>query len=315
MFHRFCLSLMIVPVVLLFSSSLVTAQQAQQDEKPVPEKTLFSGPQAGEKLPPLSAQAVFGEEQGKKLNLVKSAGKKPVLVVFVHQLTRPSIALTRVLMNFTIEREEDVYGATVFLAADVTAMQARLVRAKGAVATKRPVMISTDGPEGPGAYGLNRNVTMTVIFSREGKVVSNFAIVDPSVQADTPRVLGTVIKTIGGKMPTLAQLGASRYTGNRPAPQQVNLRSILSPVINKEATPEQVDAAAKKAEEIFAQNAAARVQMGRVARRIIDGNVLGNYGTSRAQEYLQKWAKEYPEPKTPEDRPPRQPQPAPKPSR
>ena len=112
---------MIVLLASLFSISLAPAQQADSDEKPVVEKKLFSGPQVGEKLPPLTAQAVFGDEQGKKLNLVKSAGKKPVLVVFVHQLTRPSAALTRVLMNFTIPRDDDVYGATVFLTADGTA--------------------------------------------------------------------------------------------------------------------------------------------------------------------------------------------------
>ena len=306
---------MIVLLASLFSISLAPAQQAEKDEKPVVEKKLFSGPQVGEKLPPLTAQAVFGDEQGKKLNLVKSAGKKPILVVFVHQLTRPSAALTRVLMNFTIEREEDVYGATVFLSADVTATQARLARAKSALATKRPVTISTDGPEGPGAYGLNRNVTMTVIFARDGKVVSNFAIVDPSVQADTPRVLGEVVKAIGGKMPTLAQLGAARYTGNTDTPQRVNLRPILSPVINKQATPEEVKAAAERAEAFFAKNQAARVQMGRVARRIIAGEVLGNYGTKTAQEYLKKWAKQYPEPKKPEGTPKRPSRPEPKPTR
>ena len=73
MIRRFCLSLMIAPVVLLFSSSLVTAQKAEQDEKPEAEKRLFSGPQVGEKLPPLSAQAVFGEEQGKKLRRLERA--------------------------------------------------------------------------------------------------------------------------------------------------------------------------------------------------------------------------------------------------
>ena len=306
---------MIVLLASLFSISLAPAQQAEKDEKPVVEKKLFSGPQVGEKLPPLTAQAVFGDEQGKKLNLVKSAGKKPILVVFVHQLTRPSAALTRVLMNFTIQRDDDVYGATVFLTADVTATQARLARAKTALATERPVTISTDGPEGPGAYGLNRNVTMTVIFARDGKVVSNFAIVDPSVQADTPRVLGEVVKAIGGKMPTLAQLGAARYTGNTDTPQRVNLRPILSPVINKQATPEEVKAAAERAEAFFAKNPAARVQMGRVARRIIAGEVLGNYGTKTAQEYLKKWAKQYPEPKKPEGTPKRPSRPEPKPTR
>ena len=316
MIYRRCqLSLLPLLASLLFVSVLSAQQQQEKEQKPAVEKKIFSGPQAGEKLPPLTAQAVFGDRQGKDLDLVKAAGEKPILIVFVHQLTRPSVALNRVLINFTVQREEDVYGATIFLTGDVTAMQARLVGAKGALVTKRPVTISMDGLEGPGAYGLNRNVTMTVIFAKGGKVVSNFAIVDPSVQADTPRILGTVLGAIGGKMPTLAQLGASRYRGNTDNPQQINLRPILAPVINKQATPEQVEEAARKAEEFFAKNPAARNQIGRVARRIIDGGMLGNYGTTRAQEYLQKWAKQYPEAKKPESRPKRPPQPDSKPPR
>jgi hypothetical protein len=33
--------------------------------------------------------------------------------------------------------------------------------------------------------------------------------------------------------------------------------------------------------------------VGRIARTIVEGGKLENYGTSRAQEYLRKWAKEY----------------------
>ena len=308
MIYRYC-QLSLLPLLFVSVLSAQQQEQGEKEQKPAVEKKIFSGPQAAEKLPPLTAQAVFGDQQGKDLDLVKAAGEKPILIVFVHQLTRPSVALTRVLINFTIQREEDVYGATVFLTGDVTATQARLVAAKGALVTQRPVTISTDGLEGPGAYGLNRNVTMTVIFAKDGKVVSNFAIVDPSVQADTPRILGTVLGAIGGKMPTLAQLGASRYRGNTDNPQQINLRPILAPVLNKQATDEQVEEAAREAEEFFAKNPAARLQIGRVARRIIDGGVLGNYGTTRAQEYLQKWAKQYPEEKKPESRPKRPSQP------
>jgi hypothetical protein len=315
MIYRSLLVSMMIVLGLAMSMPLLMAQQPETGDKPAVEKKIFSGPQVGEKLPPLTVLGVFEDQKGKELDLVKLAGEKPMMVVFVHKLTRPSVALVRVLMNFSIQRSDDLYGATVFLAADVSATQERLMRAKGALATKRPTTISPDGPEGPGAYGLNRNVTLTVIFAKDGKVISNYAIVDPSVQADTPRVLGSVIKTIGGKMPTLAQLGAARYTGNTNTPQAVNLRPILSPVINKQATPEEVKAAAERAEVFFATNPAARVQMGRVARRIIAGEVLGNYGTKTAQEYLKKWAKQYPEPKKPEGTPKRPSRPEPKPTR
>ena len=37
------------------------------------------------------------------------------------------------------------------------------------------VGISPDGREGPGSYGLNRNVSQTVIIAKDGKVLYNFA--------------------------------------------------------------------------------------------------------------------------------------------
>lgn len=284
-------------VLFILGSSTIVAQQrepADGDSKPV-----FSGPQVGEKLPPLKAQGVFDDQKGKMVDLLAEADGKPLLVVFVHQFTRPTAGLSRVLMSFSTLRKGKVYGALVFLTDDVTAMEARLARARRAFGGDRPIMISPDGPEGPGAYGLNRKVAMTVIFADKGKVLGNHAIIDPSVQADTNKILAGVVKTIGGEVPTLAQLGAVQYTGQN-TDQPFNLRPLLAPVINKQATPEQVEAAAKRAEAVFARNEAARIRIGQVSRRIIAGGVLERYGTPKAQEYLKKWATAYPEPK---DRP------------
>ena len=38
---------------------------------------------------------------------------------------------------------------------------------------------------------------------------------------------------------------------------------------------------------------ATRAEVGRIANTIINAGKLKDYGTERAQEYLQKWAKEY----------------------
>ena len=41
------------------------------------------------------------------------------------------------------------------------------------------VGISPDGREGPGNYGLNRNVAQTIIIAKDGKVLHNFAFTQP----------------------------------------------------------------------------------------------------------------------------------------
>ena len=70
-----------------------------------------------------------------------------------------------------------------------------------------PVGISTDGQEGPGAYGLNRKVQMTILVGKDDKVTANFALVQPSAAADGPRIAQAIVDALGGgKGPTAEEL-------------------------------------------------------------------------------------------------------------
>ena len=57
------------------------------------------------------------------------------------------------------------------------------------------LVVSKDGRDGPGAYGLNRTVSQTVILSKGGKVTHNFVFPQGSLYAD-PHVLGGVAELI-----------------------------------------------------------------------------------------------------------------------
>ena len=57
-------------------------------------------------------------------------------------------------------------------------------------------------------------MTLTILVARDDRVTANFALVQPSLPADVPRVLGEVVKLVGGKVPTLAEL---RRPGCMPA--------------------------------------------------------------------------------------------------
>ncbi|MFP6619170.1 MAG: hypothetical protein VB877_07490 [Pirellulaceae bacterium] len=265
---------------------------------------VFSGPQPGEKLSDLQVRGLFGELAGKELNLLKEAGTRPTLFIFVHELTRPGNSLTQALMRYVEQHPKELYGSLIFLGDDLTALEGRLKRAQHALPKKAPVTISLDGKEGPGSYGLNRKVTLTIVFARDHKVVSNVALISPSLQADTMRILKPVVKVIGGKMPTLADLSprrpVARKPGTRPAAgaskQKIDLRPLLGPVIRKEASAEEVERAAQAAEKYFVKHPDFAQQAGRAARRIIAAGKLGNYGTEAAQRYLKKWAAQFPEP-------------------
>ncbi|HEY2783461.1 MAG TPA: hypothetical protein VGJ05_00675 [Fimbriiglobus sp.] len=278
-------------VVLLCGPSAV----AQEKEGKAP---VYSGPQVGEKLPGFKVKGVFGDAAGKELDFVKSADGKPIVLVFVHDLNRMSLSLTRTLTAYTAGRAKDgLHTGVVWLTDDVTEAENTLKRVKQALAKDAPLGISPDGKEGPGSYGLNRAMTLTILVGKDNKVTANFALVQPSLQADLPKILDAVVKVAGGKAPKIEDLMpnmAARDGRARPAAAlDAKVRELLGPVIRLNAKSEDVEKAAKAVEDYAKSHEAFKKDIGRRANIIIDGGKLENYGTPKAQEYLKKWAKEY----------------------
>lgn len=257
---------------------------------------VFSGPQVGEKLPPFKVRGVFDQTAGKDLDFVSQAAGKPILLIFVHDVNRQSISMTRILSQYATSRAQDgLVTGVVWLDDDATAAESTLKRIRHALAPQAPTGISIDGREGPGSYGLNRNVTLTILVGKEGKVTGNFALIQPSLQVDLPKILESVVAVVGGKVPRLADLeGMPAMTRNPPtANQDLNLRPLLTPVIRRNATEDDVDKAARAVEAYVEKNEAARKEVGRIANTIANSGKLEDYGTARAQTYLKKWAKTY----------------------
>lgn len=274
-------------MMMLFSqSSMLLAQDEVQQ--------VFSGPQPGESMEAFDVQYAFDDAAGMTMQPLKEAGDKPTLLIFNHKLTRPAIGLTRVLTKFAEQHSESLYTNMIFLTDDVTATQQRLTAARRALPSKTHVTIAPQGIEGPGAYGLNRKVTLTIVFGDKQKVISNTALIEPSVQADALKIITHIAKALKVKVPTLAELGVE----SRMAPAgEINTRVLLGPLVNKEATVAQVNAAAKTIEAEFAKKPNVATHIGGIAQRIIDSGKLENYGTERAQFYLFKWAGLYGKPK------------------
>src|SRR5262245_9028453 len=285
-------------LVLTVLVALATEGRAQDKEK------VFSGPQVGEKLPPFKVRGVFDDDAGKDLDFVTKADGKPILLLFIHDANRPSIGMSRVLMNYATTRAKDLVSGTIWLPDDATEAENALKRMRHALAKDAPIGISPDGKEGPGAYGLNRNVTLTILVGKGGKVTANFALVQPSIQADLPKVLKAIADAAGGEVAKLEDLPEVRdMLKARPAKEaNPKIPGLMRAVIQLKAKPEDVDRAAAAVEEYVKDNEAARREVGRIARTVGEGGKLENYGTAKAQEYLRKWAKEYGGAK-PEDQP------------
>ena len=261
---------------------------------------LFSGPQVGEKLNSFKVRGVFDEDAGKELDFVGQADGKPIVLIFVHDVNRQSVSMTRIFSGYTVSRANDgLATGVIWLDDDATAAENQLKKMRHALTPKAPTGISLEGREGPGSYGLNRNVMLTILIGKEGKVTGNFALVQPSLQVDLPKILQSVVDVVGGEVPKLSELpGMPDMRSQTAQGEAPNLRPLLTPLIRLTASDADVEKAAKAIEDKAAEDVAVRKEVGRIANTIVDNGKLENYGTPKAQEYLAKWAKEYGKPVT-----------------
>ncbi len=183
-----------IPIVIAMLS--ITVAAIADDE------AVFSGPQKGEPLPQINVLLAYGVDRGQEIDVVSASEGKPTLLVLVNGANRPAARLTRVLMNYAEMRtEEELFAAVVWLDGDRSAAEQYLQQAISWWGMGRPVGISLDGAEGPGSYGLNRDVNLTILIANENRVIANYALVQPS-ETDAPKILQDVVKLIGGRIPS-----------------------------------------------------------------------------------------------------------------
>lgn len=158
---------------------------------------LSSGPQVGDKLPALKAHAFSGPEAGKEFDVLKATKGKPALLIFVHKITRPTLQFLRPVDEYAV-KEEGKLAAHILWLGDMDEAQKFLKRAEKSLNLQTPIGIPPGGKDGPGTYGLNADVGVTVLLAKDGKVVANFAITDPNGK-DAPKVIRTVAKLLAKK--------------------------------------------------------------------------------------------------------------------
>ncbi len=85
--------------------------------------------------------------------------------------------------------------------------------------------------------------------------------------------------------------------------QDPRLRPLLSKLIRKDASEEDVDRAAEAVQKFVSENPETKRQIAAIANRIIQAGKLQDYGTPRAQKYLTDWSTSFAEPKPSTDQP------------
>jgi len=301
----------------LFACPSWAVSQDSAIEKPRDQdkQTVYSGPQVDEKLHPFSVKLALGDDAGKTIDPVKLAQGKPMLLVFLHDVNRQSISMTRVLTQYAQSRAKDgLHSTVILLGDDATGAQDTLKRIQHALTPGVPTGVSPDGREGPGSYGLNRSVQLTILVAKNDRVTANFALVQPSLQVDLPKVAGAIVAQIGGPEPKLSELleagGVMQNPRGNPQTKEASkpdpeaIRALMRPLIQRDADTKDVDKAAEAIEQAIAKSIAIEKEIGRIASTIVGSGKLENYGTEHAQGYLKRWAEKYgQQPKKPQDDP------------
>ena len=237
-----------------FLGWLVACPLALAQEKP------FSGLQPGESIEPFKVLAVNGPDAGRETDYISRFGDAPVFLIFLHQLDRNVGALLQPCERFAQDRASaGLKTLIVYLAADKIEAERRMRLVTGSLRMESQVGVSLDGLEGPGAYGLNKEVAVTALVAKDKKVTANFAIVQPGM-VDAPRIMAAVAQHVGGRVLTAEELQAERARA-RPAGEMARdktmgntaaaadppeLADLLRGLIRLQNTPDDVDQAARR---------------------------------------------------------------------
>jgi hypothetical protein len=277
----------------------------------------LSGPQPGEKMPGFRVFDVGSRQEADYIGDGKGA---PAVLVFIHELTRPGAALMRALDEHgRIKQVRGLRTLFISLSEDRDGAERHLPQVIKSLNLKCPMGISLDGKEGPGSYGLNRDVMLTILVARDNKVTANFAIVSPN-ETDAPRIKSAIDEALKAAAQALPgtpeevrlreELAAAREeiaalkiqlerTGE-PGPRRGEMErpkedetlvNHCRRLIQKAATQEQLDAAVKDIEAYIGTNETLRKQYLAILGRILDlkyGNELGQAEMRRQVEKHQK---------------------------
>jgi hypothetical protein len=199
-----------------------------------------------------------------------------------------------------MRHDEGLVAGTIYLTDDPSQSSRFLSRRdNGLTATG----VSPDGAEGPGSYGLNRNVETTVLVGQDGKVTSNFALVQSSV-TDAPKVITAITELMGGRVPSpqeieflsLNQYAAEKFRADGAAPKDPALRRRICDVLRAMNEPEALEAAAKSVNDYVAGDAKRQSELGEAARVLLHSRYKGTaaiVGESPAGKRMHDWAERF----------------------
>ena len=208
------------------------------------EKPVYSGPQPGEKVPSLAAINLRGDQVGKEFDPVDLAGDKLHLMFFVSKsrtFGRFLGQLSQQLQSIEKNSKQPWTMSVIVCNDDANEVEKSFTVLDQRYPKNLVVGLCKEGAAGPPAYGLDKNLTATVIVVRDGKVVHNLPYAGNAFYTQ-PHILGaiasamdvdhdTLRKYIGGESGDAASAYGRRMQGNgekREPAQNNELREKLA---------------------------------------------------------------------------------------
>jgi hypothetical protein len=287
----------------------------------------FSGPQKGEKT---AGFVVFDVGARKELDFVAEGKGAPTLLVFIHELSRPAAQLMRALDDTAqVKQVRGLRALFVSLSEDRDGAERKLPQVVKSISLKSPLGISVDGKEGPGSYGLNREVSLTILVAKGDKVHANFAILSPN-ETDAPRIKAAIDEVLAASADAPSgtpdelkaeivrlreenlrlkeELAALRLQAQRPAPppggrrmepppagekppQDERLVNHCRRLIQRQASDADLEAAVKDIEAYIDGNAELRKQYVDLLKRVLDLKYGNEAGQAVMKAQLEKHSK------------------------
>ena len=177
------------------------------------ENPVFSGPQPGEKVPAFVTTNLRGPQAGAQLDPIALADGKLHLMLFVSK----SRTFGRFLgqLRQQLQAIEENSGQPWAMSVTVCTDDANGAASSFSVLDQRypknlVVGLSNEGSAGPPVYGLDRNLTATVIVAKDGLVTHNLPYAGDAFYSQ-PHILGAIAEAMDVNHDTLR-----KWIGNTP---------------------------------------------------------------------------------------------------
>ncbi len=177
------------------------------------EEPIYSGPQPGEKVLPLTVLNLRGTKAGQEFDPIKLAGDKLHLMFFVSEsrtFGRFLGQLRNQLQSIEANSKQPWAMSVIVSTDDVNEAEKSFAVLDPRYPKNLLVGVSKDGAAGPPAYGLDKNLTATVIVAKNGIVLHNLPYVGNAFYTQ-PHILGAIADAMKIDHDTLR-----KYIGEQP---------------------------------------------------------------------------------------------------